>query len=215
MTAIFQIHQDYPSGDILTFLTGQEEIEAAEKILNEHVPQLPPHCPKLIVCPIFASMPTSQQSKVFDSAPEGTRKVILATNIAETSITISGIRYVIDSGMVKVRAFNPKIGIESLSVQPIAKSSAEQRTGRAGREAPGMCFRLYTEASFDELDQEIEPEIKRVNLASVLLLLKASGVENVVDFDYLDRPESSASKFILNLSLSDCILRTIVYLGRP
>ncbi|KAL6598776.1 P-loop containing nucleoside triphosphate hydrolase protein [Neocallimastix sp. 'constans'] len=192
IVTIFQIHTEQPDGDILTFLTGQEEIEAVEKLIIEHAKLLPVTAKKLIPCPIFASMPTDQQNKVFEPAPPDTRKVILATNIAETSITISGIKYVIDCGVAKVRGYNSKIGIESLTIQPISKASARQRMGRAGREAPGCCYRLYTEDAFDELADSTEPEIKRCNLASVILLLKASGVEDIFNFDYLDRPSKTS-----------------------
>ncbi|ORX41484.1 hypothetical protein BCR36DRAFT_180815 [Piromyces finnis] len=192
IVTIFQIHTEQPNGDILTFLTGQEEIEAVEKLIIEHAKLLPVTAKKLIPCPIFASMPTDQQNKVFEPAPPDTRKVILATNIAETSITISGIKYVIDCGVAKVRGYNSKIGIESLTIQPISKASARQRMGRAGREAPGCCYRLYTEDAFEELADSTEPEIKRCNLASVILLLKASGVEDIFNFDYLDRPSKTS-----------------------
>ena len=188
LVTVLQIHKERPDGDILVFLTGQEEIENMEKLLNEHARALPAECDKLLVCPIFASLPTSQQAKVFDKAPANTRKVILSTNIAETSITISGVRYVVDTGMVKVRSFNPKTGIESLSIQPVSKASANQRAGRAGREAPGTCFRLFTEKAFKSLPEETEPEIKRCNLAMVLLLLKASGIDDLTSFDFMDKP---------------------------
>ncbi|RKO84913.1 P-loop containing nucleoside triphosphate hydrolase protein, partial [Blyttiomyces helicus] len=147
---------------------------------------------QILVCPIFASLPTSQQTKVFEKAPSGTRKVILSTNVAETSITISGIRYVVDTGMVKVRGYNPRIGIESLNVQPVSKASARQRTGRAGREAAGVCYRLYTEEAFNKLADDTEPEILRCNLSTVILLLRASGVDDVISFDYMDRPARTA-----------------------
>ncbi|KAI9193654.1 P-loop containing nucleoside triphosphate hydrolase protein [Polychytrium aggregatum] len=188
LVSIFQTHLEQPPGDILVFLTGQEEIENLEKLIGEHTHDLPHDADKMLVCPIFAAMPTSQQSRVFEPTPHGTRKIILSTNIAETSITISGVRYVIDTGLAKVRSYNPKIGLESLKIEPISKASASQRTGRAGREAPGICFRLYPEEDYLQLDEETEPEIKRVNLASVLLLLKASGVSDIFNFDYIDRP---------------------------
>eukprot|EP00842_Homolaphlyctis_polyrhiza_P007123 jgi/Hompol1/9/HPOL_001305-RA len=192
MIAIMQIHKEQPPGDILVFLTGQEEIENLEKLLNEQSRTLPPDAQNMLICPIFASLPTSQQTKVFEAAPANTRKIVLATNIAETSITISGIRYVIDTGMVKVRAFSAKTGIETLSVQAISKASAWQRTGRAGREGPGLCFRLYTEESFKKLADETEPEIMRCNLSMVLLLLKASGIEDIANFDFMDKPSRTA-----------------------
>ncbi|KAH6560728.1 hypothetical protein BASA81_005241 [Batrachochytrium salamandrivorans] len=192
LVAILQISKEQPAGDILVFLTGQEEIENLEKLVNEQAKTLPADSLKILVCPIFASQPTGQQTKVFDPAPPGVRKVVLSTNVAETSITISGIRYVIDTGMVKMRAYNPKSGIESLSVQPISQASAGQRAGRAGREAAGVCYRLYTEAAFKTLSKETEPEIMRCNLANVLLLLKASGISDVVNFDFMDKPTRSA-----------------------
>ncbi|TPX69443.1 hypothetical protein SpCBS45565_g02466 [Spizellomyces sp. 'palustris'] len=188
LVATFQLHMEEPRGDILVFLTGQEEIDNLQKLIEENARNLPPKCPKMLVTPIYAKLPTDQQAKVFEPTPPGTRKIILSTNVAETSITISGIRYVIDTGMAKVRSYNSKIGMESLVVQPISKASARQRSGRAGREAPGFCYRLYSEAAFDSLPEDSEPEIMRCNLASVVLLLKASGVDDVVGFDYMDRP---------------------------
>lgn len=129
LVTIFQIHKEKTKGDILCFLTGQEEIENLEKLLKEKAKSLGPEVDDILVCPIFASLPTNQQTKVFEPAPKNTRKVILATNIAETSITISGIKFVVDTGMVKVRSFNSKTGIETLSVEPISKASANQRSG--------------------------------------------------------------------------------------
>ncbi|KAJ3041085.1 putative ATP-dependent RNA helicase dhx33 [Rhizophlyctis rosea] len=192
LISILQIHLEEPPGDILVFLTGQEEIESLQKLILDSARSLPPTALNLIVSQMFAALPTQQQAKVFDPAPPGSRKVILSTNVAETSITIKGVRYVVDTGMVKVRGFNNRVGIESLSVQPISKASARQRTGRAGREAPGRCYRLYREEDFTKLPEDTPPEILRVNLSSVILLLKASGVDDVLGFDYIDRPERAA-----------------------
>ncbi|KAF9192954.1 putative ATP-dependent RNA helicase dhr2 [Haplosporangium sp. Z 767] len=191
LVTAFQIHQEEAPGDILIFLTGQEEIESLEKLIEEYAVDLPPSVGKLIPCPIFAAQDSATQQKIFEPAPPGTRKVILATNIAETSITIPNIRYVIDTGCHKSRGYNAKIGIESLLVEPISKSSARQRMGRAGREAPGLCFRLYTEDSFDQLEEDAIPEIKRCNLESAILSLKATGIDNVTEFDFMDRPSKS------------------------
>ncbi|KAF9427984.1 putative ATP-dependent RNA helicase dhr2 [Podila epigama] len=191
LVTAFQIHQDEAPGDILIFLTGQEEIESLEKLIEEYAVDLPPTVGKLIPCPIFAAQDSATQQKIFEPAPPGTRKVILATNIAETSITIPNIRYVIDTGCHKSRGYNAKIGIESLLVEPISKSSARQRTGRAGREAPGLCFRLYTEDSFDMLDEDAVPEIKRCNLEAAILSLKATGIDDPTKFDFMDRPSKS------------------------
>ncbi|KAF9361515.1 putative ATP-dependent RNA helicase dhr2 [Mortierella sp. NVP85] len=191
LVTAFQIHQEEAPGDILIFLTGQEEIESLEKLIEEYSVDLPRSAGKLIPCPIFAAQDSFTQQRIFEPAPPGTRKVILATNIAETSITIPNIRYVVDTGCHKSRGYNSKIGIESLLVEPISKSSARQRTGRAGREAPGLCFRLYTEDSFDQLEEDAIPEIKRCNLESAILSLKASGIDDVTGFDFMDRPSKN------------------------
>lgn len=116
------------------------------------------------------------------------RKVILATNIAETSITVSGVRHVVDCGKVKTKQYRPRIGLESLLVTPVSRSSAVQRAGRAGREAPGKCFRLFTEEQFLALADTTVPEILRCDIASAILTLKARGQEDVLGFDYIDPP---------------------------
>ncbi|GAY56179.1 hypothetical protein CUMW_169880 [Citrus unshiu] len=125
-----QIHVNEPIGDILVFLTGQDEIETAEEILKQRTRGLGTKIAELIICPIYANLPTELQAKIFEPTPEGARKVVLATNIAETSLTIDGIKYVIDPGFAKVKSYNPKTGMESLLVNPISKASANQRTGR-------------------------------------------------------------------------------------
>ncbi|KAF2075347.1 hypothetical protein CYY_003323 [Polysphondylium violaceum] len=180
--------EDENGGDILVFLTGREEIENLEKLLIDRIPRLPEGCKELLVRPIFAALPQEQQMKVFEKSPKGSRKVILATNIAETSLTINGIRYVVDTGVVKSKIYNPKIGIDSLNVIPISKASARQRTGRAGREFEGKCYRLYTQSTFENMDDSSIPEIKRSNVANVILQLKTIGVHDILGFDFLERP---------------------------
>jgi len=197
--ASLQVHLEYPPGDILVFLPGREEIESVEKLLTKRATSLPLGALKLIICPIYAAMPTEDQLKVFEKTPNGFRKVILATNIAETSITINGVKYVIDTGVVKVRGFNSRIGIDSLVVVPISKSAARQRAGRAGRESSGVCFRLYTEEDFHRLNENTIPEIMRCNLASVVLQLKALGISNVMEFDFLEKPPVESLKRALEL----------------
>ena len=192
LVTLYQIHTQADPGDILVFLPGQEEIEALEKNVLAHQSDLLPHHLKILVCPLFASLPTATQILALNPAPKGTRKFILATNIAETTLTIPGVKYVVDTGLVKVRGFLPQSGMETLKTRPISQANANQRMGRAGREFPGECYRLYTESSFTELDKEMEPEIKRCNLASVMLLLKASGVESLGDFEFLDPPPREA-----------------------
>ncbi|KAE8539832.1 hypothetical protein D1P53_003769 [Cryptococcus gattii VGV] len=189
VTTILQIHTTQPKGDILLFLTGQDEIEAAEESLKETMYALGDKVPELIIAPIYANLPSEMQSKIFEPTPEGARKVVLATNIAETSITIDGVVYVIDPGFVKQNNYNPKTGMSSLVVEPISRASAQQRAGRAGRVGPGKAFRLYTKWAFkNELLQDTIPEIQRTNLSMVVLMLKSLGINDVLNFDFLDKP---------------------------
>ncbi|XP_064022476.1 ATP-dependent RNA helicase DHX33 isoform X2 [Pogoniulus pusillus] len=193
LVSVFQIHQEAPSSqDILVFLTGQEEIEAMTKTCRDIAKHLPEGCPRMMVMPLYASLPYSQQLRVFQAAPKGCRKVILSTNIAETSITIPGIKYVVDTGMVKAKKYSPDTGLEVLAVQRVSKAQAWQRTGRAGREASGVCYRLYTQEEFDTFDRMTVPEIQRCNLASVMLHLLALRVPNVLAFDFMSRPSPEA-----------------------
>ncbi|KAJ5074182.1 hypothetical protein M0811_00811 [Anaeramoeba ignava] len=191
IVSVLQIHLTQPPGDILVFLTGQAEIEAATEILTQRTHGLGTKIGELIICPIYSALPSNMQVKIFEKTPPGARKVVLATNIAETSLTINGIVYVIDTGFCKQNYYNPRTGMESLIVAPISKASSLQRAGRAGRVAPGKCFRLYTKWSFEnELDDETVPEIQRTNLASVVLMLKSLGIDDLVGFDFLDPPPS-------------------------
>ncbi|KAL8765430.1 MAG: hypothetical protein Q9209_007498 [Squamulea sp. 1 TL-2023] len=189
VTTIFQIHITQGQGDILVFLTGQEEIEAAEQQLAETARKLGSKAPEMIICPIYANLPSELQSKIFEPTPPGARKVVLATNIAETSLTIDGIVYVIDPGFVKENVYNARTGMESLVVTPCSRASANQRAGRAGRVGPGKCFRLYTKFAFyNELDENTTPEIQRTNLNSIVLLLKSLGINDLIEFDFMDPP---------------------------
>jgi pre-mRNA-splicing factor ATP-dependent RNA helicase DHX16 len=184
-----QIHVNQPKGDILIFLTGQEEIEMAHEMLMSRTRGLGTKIGELIINDIYAALPSELQAKIFEPTPEGARKVILATNIAETSLTIDGIVYVIDCGFCKQTSFNPKTGMESLVVTPISKASSNQRAGRGGRVGPGKCFRLYTAWSFQhELDTDNIPEIQRTNLMSVVLMLKSLGINDLIHFDFIDPP---------------------------
>ncbi|BGP57914.1 hypothetical protein JCM8202v2_005568 [Rhodotorula sphaerocarpa] len=189
VTTVFQIHTTQPKGDILVFLTGQDEIEAAQESLEETARALGNKVAELMIAPIYASLPTEMQAKIFEPTPEGARKVVLATNIAETSITIDGVVYVIDPGFVKQNAYNPRNGMESLVVTPCSRAAAGQRAGRAGRVGPGKCFRLYTKHAFmHELEQDTVPEIQRTNLGMVVLMLKSLGINDLIGFDFLDPP---------------------------
>ncbi|XWS60471.1 hypothetical protein CRYUN_Cryun07bG0039200 [Craigia yunnanensis] len=193
IVTVLQIHVSQPPGDILVFLTGQEEIETAEEILKHRVRGFGTKIAELIICPIYANLPTELQAKIFEPTPEGARKVVLATNIAETSLTIDGIKYVLDPGFCKMKSYNPRTGMESLLVTPISKASANQRAGRSGRTGPGKCFRLYTAYNYyTELDDNTPPEIQRTNLASVVLSLKSLGIHDLVNFDFMDPPPAEA-----------------------
>lgn len=142
----------------------------------------------LLPLPIYAGLPTPQQLLVFQPPPSQTRKVIVATNIAEASITVDGIVYVIDNGFVKLRAYNPRTGLEALTTVPVSRAAAQQRAGRAGRTRPGKAFRLYTEEAYQGLREANVPEMQRSNLATVVLQLKALGIENVARFEFLTAP---------------------------
>mmetsp|Transcript_73999 Transcript_73999/g.143076 ORF Transcript_73999/g.143076 Transcript_73999/m.143076 type:complete len:902 (-) Transcript_73999:57-2762(-) len=186
---VLQIHLTQGKGDILVFFTGQQEIEEAMDTLSYKTRGLGTSMGELLILPIYATLPTDMQAKIFEKTPAGARKVVLATNIAETSITIDNIVYVIDPGFCKQNSFNPRSGMESLIVVPCSKASANQRAGRAGRVKPGKCFRLYTKWSFEhELDDDNAPEIQRSNLGHVVLMLKSIGIDDLLHFDFMDPP---------------------------
>eukprot|EP00039_Didymoeca_costata_P030367 m.29206 g.29206 ORF g.29206 m.29206 type:complete len:1054 (-) comp8076_c0_seq1:74-3235(-) len=186
---VMQIHLTQPPGDILVFLTGQDEIDNTEQALLERARRMGSKIAELLVLPIYANLPSDMQAKIFEPTPEGSRKVILGTNIAETSLTIDGIIYVIDPGFAKQNSYNPRTGMESLIVTPCSQASANQRAGRGGRVAPGKCFRLYTAWAFqNELEPNTIPEIQRTNLGNVVLLLKSLGINDLIHFDFMDPP---------------------------
>jgi pre-mRNA-splicing factor ATP-dependent RNA helicase DHX16 len=168
-----QIHVTQPvPGDILIFMTGQEEIEAAAEMLTMRTRGLGSKIRELLIMPIYATLPAEQQAKIFEPTPPDARKVVIATNIAETSLTIEGIVYVIDTGFCKQNAYNHRSGMESLQVVPVSKASAIQRAGRAGRTSPGKCFRLYTAYAYQsELPDDTVPEVQRTNLSNVVLMV--------------------------------------------
>ncbi|KAG6840945.1 DEAH-box ATP-dependent RNA helicase prp43 [Blastosporella zonata] len=196
---VLMIHRAEDPGDILVFLTGEEEIEdacrkiklEADDLINQDQDSVGP----LVCIPLYSSLPPQQQQRIFDPPPSARgdgppgRKVIVSTNIAETSLTIDGIVYVVDPGFSKQKVYNPRIRVESLLVSPISKASAQQRAGRAGRTRPGKCFRLYTEKDFmSELEEQTHPEILRSNLSNTVLELVKLGIKDLVRFDYVDAP---------------------------
>jgi len=186
---VLMIHRAEEPGDILLFLTGEEEIEDACRKIKLEADDLintdPDSVGPLVCIPLYSSLPPQQQQRIFDPPPKAGRadgapgrKVVVSTNIAETSLTIDGIVYVVDPGFSKQKVYNPRIRVESLLVSPISKASAQQRAGRAGRTRPGKCFRLYTEKDFmTELEEQTHPEILRSNLANTVLELVKAGIK--------------------------------------
>eukprot|EP01130_Rhizamoeba_saxonica_P009796 TRINITY_DN3996_c0_g2_i1.p1 TRINITY_DN3996_c0_g2~~TRINITY_DN3996_c0_g2_i1.p1 ORF type:complete len:490 (-),score=108.47 TRINITY_DN3996_c0_g2_i1:30-1499(-) len=189
IVSVLQIHITQPKGDILVFLTGQEEVETCAEILAQRIRGLSDKINELIICRIYSTLPSDLQAKIFEPTPPNGRKVVLATNIAETSLTIDGICYVIDTGFCKQKTYDPRTGMEALIVTPVSKNSAVQRAGRAGRTAPGSCFRLYTKWAYhNELDESTIPEIQRTNLGNTILMLKSLGIDDLLRFDFMDPP---------------------------
>ncbi|XP_039264901.1 putative pre-mRNA-splicing factor ATP-dependent RNA helicase PRP1 [Styela clava] len=193
---VIQIHLcEEEEGDILMFLTGQEEIDEACRRIKNEIDNLGSEVGDVKVIPLYSTLPPQQQQRIFESAPPKKpngaigRKIVVSTNIAETSLTIDGIVFVIDPGFSKQKVYNPRIRVESLLVSAISKASAQQRAGRAGRTRPGKCFRLYTEKAYKtEMHENTYPEILRSNLGSVVLQLKKLGIDDLVHFDFMDPP---------------------------
>ncbi|XP_022555851.2 probable pre-mRNA-splicing factor ATP-dependent RNA helicase DEAH5 [Brassica napus] len=193
LTTVLQIHLTEPEGDILLFLTGQEEIDSACESLYERTKNLGKNVPELIILPVYSALPSEMQSRIFDPPPPGTRKVVVATNIAEASLTIDGIYYVVDPGFAKQNVYNPKQGLDSLVITPISQASATQRAGRAGRTGPGKCYRLYTKSAYrNEMPPTSIPEIQRINLGMTTLTMKAMGINDLLSFDFMDPPQPQA-----------------------
>jgi ATP-dependent RNA helicase DHR2 len=219
LKAIFKIHLHEPlPGDILAFLSGQEEIEAAQKLIEEYAATLASDVPKIVALPLFGQLSIEAQHQAFQWIKGGyTRKVVLATNIAETSVTVPGVRFVIDCGKAKVKQYRSRLGMESLLAKPISKSSAIQRTGRAGREGPGKCFRLYTEETFKSLREIDLPEILRNDVLGAVLTMKARGVDDILSFPLMDLPDiESIEKALIHLHLLGALdgSGTITDIGR-
>ena len=185
------IHLGQPPGDVLIFLTGQEEIESTCFALKDRMLHLADagSAPPLLILPMYSLLNAEQQALIFQPAPPGVRKIIVSTNIAETSVTLDGILYVIDCGMCKLKVFNPRMGMDALQVFPCSRAGVDQRKGRAGRTGPGYAHRLFTEAAYKyEMLQSNVPEIQRTNLSNVVLLLKSLHVDNLLEFDFMDPP---------------------------
>jgi ATP-dependent RNA helicase DHR2 len=222
---ITQIHAHAPlPGDILVFLTGQETVESLLSLVESYAvsvlkdPNLSSTLPSLLILPLYAALPPHLQQRVFQPTPKFTRKIIIATNIAETSITVPGIRFVIDSGKHKRRLFRASLNLDSLLTVPISRSSANQRSGRAGRDAPGTAYRLYTEQAYYSLAADTEPEILRCDLSQLVLILKSHGVDDLSSFPLLTAPPRKALEraimHLLQLGALDRKTGAITSLGR-
>lgn len=194
-----QVHLSAAIGDILIFMPGQEDIEVTCEVIAERLEQVD-NAPPLLVLPIYSQLPSELQAKIFQKSDEGLRKCVVATNIAETSLTVDGIIFVIDAGFCKLKVYNPRIGMDALQIYPISQANANQRSGRAGRTGPGQCFRLYTERQYkDEMLVSTLPEIQRTNLANVVLLLKSLGVQDLLQFHFMDPPPQVDFNIVFHL----------------
>jgi len=190
---VMDIHMTMGAGDILLFLTGQEEIDKAVRRINDEVRSMAEgDCPDIQVLPLYASLSPAMQSRVFQPHARHVRRVIVATNIAETSLTVPGIVYVVDPGVVKHIEYDALTGMESLKVVPISAVQAKQRAGRAGRTQAGFCFRLYTKENLEvDMPKIQKPEIQRTSLVGSVLYLKTLNLQglDVMRFEFLDAPE--------------------------
>jgi HrpA-like RNA helicase len=220
LCATLQIHEESDDGDILVFLPGQEEIEDLALLLRSHLDERANLTKSLtgdvvqslsgigtdfsnsanvingvLVCVLYAALPADIQMLAFQPNPKGcTRKIILSTNLAETSVTLAGIRYIVDTGKQKSREFSSSTGMESLRIQDISKAQAAQRAGRAGRVSRGLCFRLFPEDAYECLAETATPEILRVNLAQVVLQMKGMGVDDPLKFEFVTAPDTQSLK---------------------
>jgi len=187
---VLQVHTENLSktGDILLFLPGKEEVETACNMLANKSPDLK-------ALPVYAALPFESQCEIFSGATPGTRKVIVATNIAETSITIDGILFVVDIGYFKESTYDK--GIDTLKVKVISKAQANQRMGRAGRTAPGICFRMYTQEDYDNMHEVPKPCIHRIDFTTTALQLKAMGIGDICRFGFMDPPQPQRVKYAL------------------
>jgi ATP-dependent helicase HrpA len=169
-----------PPGDVLVFLSGEREIRDTAEALRD--------LKNTEVLPLYARLSTAEQQRVFQPSPTG-RRIVLATNVAETSLTVPGIRYVIDPGTARISRYSRRTKVQRLPIEPISQASAAQRAGRSGRTAPGVCIRLYSEADFESRPRYTDPEILRTNLAAVILQMAALQLGDITSFPFLDPPE--------------------------
>lgn len=182
---VSEIVRQTSAGDILVFMPGAYEIARAMEEIRRTLGR--EGRDNVVVLPLHGELPPQEQDRAFIPTP--CRRVIVSTNVAETSVTIPGIRYVVDSGLARVARYDPERGLDTLRIEPISQASADQRAGRAGRIAPGVCYRLWSEASHAQRPARNTPEIQRTDLAEVVLLLYSLGQTDVIGFDFLDKPQ--------------------------
>ncbi len=181
--AVEELRKEGP-GDVLVFLSGQREIHDAARALTERP------LPGTEILPLYARLSAAEQQRAF--RPHKGRRIVLATNVAETSITVPGVRYVVDTGTARISRYNRRTKLQRLPIEPVSQASANQRAGRCGRVAPGICIRLYSEEDYDARPEFTEPEILRTNLASVILQMADLGLGDVESFPFIDPPDSRA-----------------------
>lgn len=189
---VIQIHVTETPGDVLVFLAGEEEVLEVNEVLEQRIKGLGKMAYKLVICPLDCSLPVDLLAERFEASAIA-RKVILVADITMVSPGINGVKYVIDSGFCKIKSYKPFLGIGYQLIHPISKASANERAEMCGFSGPGKCYRLYTLDSYiNGLQDHTDPEIQRVNLASAILTLKAIGVNDLVNFDFLDPPPSES-----------------------
>ncbi|POM61893.1 Pre-mRNA-splicing factor ATP-dependent RNA helicase [Phytophthora palmivora] len=210
---VLAIDEHEGEGDVLVFLPGQEEIDFVVKELNDRAPT------HILSVPLYGTLPLRMQQNAFLPAPRGVRrKVIVATTIAETSVTIEGVVFVVDGCFTKLAFYNPLTGVEALLTAPVSKASAKQRAGRAGRSSPGKCFRLCTQEHFrTKLPKDTIPQMQRTNLATVALYLLSMGIQDLAHFDFVSPPSPEALiralELLFSLGAIDTNCRLIEPLG--
>ena len=183
LSVVKKIHTEEPDGDVLVFLSSLNDIETAcSAATNEFL--------DAVVLPLHGRLQPDEQRRVFEDSP-GRRKIVFSTNVAETSVTIPGIKYIVDSGLAKEMCFDPKRNMNSLEVCLISKSSAEQRKGRAGRVSAGKCYRMYTEDQYDNMRERTPPEILRMHLIHAVLKLYEFGIADILSFDFVEKPDQA------------------------
>ncbi|KAJ7490061.1 P-loop containing nucleoside triphosphate hydrolase protein [Mycena galericulata] len=188
----WNINLQQGTGDILVFLTGREDIERCLEEFSDLLPTLPRTAMRLVPLALHAGLSTDEQLRVFEPADRGSRKVIVSTNIAEASVTIEGIKFVVDCGFVKIRVYNPTTALASLATVPTSVASATQRAGRAGRTSPGVCYRLYPISAFEALPLSTAPEITRTDMTTPILQLKSLGIDDLMKFEWVSAPPAES-----------------------